>query len=214
MTKALALTLILLAGSALGCSTIGSLIATPTVEGVLFQDDFSDPDSGWDRVRASTGLTDYADGVYRIFVDEPNTDYWANPGLDFTDVRVEVEATKVGGPDDNDLGLICRYQDTRNFYYGVISSDGFAGIIKVMGGSQSVISGENLEAVQEIHQGDATNTIRFDCVGEGLTLRVNGTQILSAVDAEWSNGDVGLVAGTYDTPGTDIHFDDFVVRTP
>ena len=47
------------------------------------------------------GVTDYADGVYRIWVNTSSTDVWANPGLNFTDAIIEVEATKVGGSDDN-----------------------------------------------------------------------------------------------------------------
>ena len=215
MAKRLTLVLVVLAGLAISCATMtGAPSATPTVAGVLFQDDFSDPDSGWDRAQAEGSLTDYVDGAYRIYVTENDYDIWANPGRNFTDVSVEVEAAKAGGPDDNDLGVICRYQDTGNFYYGVISSDGFAGVIKVLDEEQSVISGDSLEYADAIRKGDATNTIRFDCVGESLTLFVNGTEVASALDAEWSDGDVGLVAGTYDTPGTDIYFDNFIVREP
>ena len=73
-------------------------------QAVLFQDDFSDPSSGWDRVDASEGVTDYASGGYRIFVDQTQHDYWGNPGLSFADIRVEVDAAKVAGPDDKEGG--------------------------------------------------------------------------------------------------------------
>jgi hypothetical protein len=33
-------------------------------------------------------------------------------------------------------------------------------------------------------------------------------------DSDFASGDVGLLAGTYDEVGTDIHFDNFVVRKP
>jgi hypothetical protein len=209
-----ALVLLLVGAFTLSCGVTGATPAPASETGILFQDDFSDPGSGWDQVSFGTGVTDYADGVYRIYVNEPTVDYWANPGLNFGDVRVEVEATKVGGPDDNDLGIICRYQDTENFYFAVISSDGFAGIVKADGGEQTPISSEALEPSDAVREGDATNTIRFDCVGDSLTLMVNGKQVATATDAEWADGDVGLVAGTFDTPGTDVHFDNFVVREP
>ncbi|MGB2910298.1 MAG: hypothetical protein WBB55_06945, partial [Anaerolineales bacterium] len=41
---------------------------------IMFQDDFSDPGSGWNRVSSTTGETEYDDGVYRIYVKEANTD--------------------------------------------------------------------------------------------------------------------------------------------
>ena len=118
---------------------------------VIFQDDFSDTSSGWDRVDLPEGITDYTDGVYRIFVNTDNTDYWANPGLSFTDAIIEVEATKVGGPDDNDFGLICRHQNTENFYIFLISSDGFFGILRVINGEQELLSMDEMEFSEAIN---------------------------------------------------------------
>ena len=149
-----ALVLLLVGAFTLSCAVTGATPAPAGETGVLFQDDFSDPGSGWDQATFETGLTDYADGVYRIYVNEASVDYWANPGRSYTDVRVEVEVTKVGGPDDNDMGIICRYQDADNFYFAVISSDGFAGIVKAEGGEQTPISSEALEASDAVRKGD------------------------------------------------------------
>ncbi len=182
---------------------------------VLFQDDFSNPDSGWDRARAKDGVTDYTkDGAYRIRVNVPNTDVWANPGLHFTDVRIEVDATKVGGPDDNDFGVICRYQDENNFYFLIISSDGYYGIGKVAHGEQSLLTGDALDYSDAILQGATTNHIRGDCVGSKLVLYANGVRLAEAQDDTFKDGDVGLMAGTYDDRGTNILFDNFVVYQP
>ncbi len=43
---------------------------------VLFQDDFSDVNSGWDRNDWDNGFTDYVDGVYQIVVKTDNHDVW------------------------------------------------------------------------------------------------------------------------------------------
>ncbi len=182
---------------------------------ILFSDDFSNPFSGWDTVSVETGVTDYADGVYRIFVNKDNTDIWANPGQFFTDTIIEVEATKVGGPDDNDFGVICRYQDLQNFYFLIISSDGYGGIGIVQDGDQRIISDEaELLPNDAIRQGNVTSFIRAECVGNRLSLYADGTLIASVQDDTFASGDVGLLAGTYDEPGTDIHFDNFVVTAP
>jgi hypothetical protein len=53
-----------------------------------------------------------------------------------------------------------------------------------------------------------------DCIGDTLTLFVNDQQLAQVRDNEFPSGDVGLIAGTYDTPGTDIRFDNFVVYKP
>ncbi len=71
--------------------------------------------------------TDYADGMYRILVNQPNTDIWALSGLDLDDVSVEATALKVGGERYTRFGLVCRADDQGNFYTFIISSDGFLG---------------------------------------------------------------------------------------
>ena len=39
--------------------------------GLLFQDGFSDPSSGWDRDQNREGMTDYENDRYRIVVNAP-----------------------------------------------------------------------------------------------------------------------------------------------
>ena len=204
----------------LACSALSNLTRSSALAGgdpsavVLFSDDFSDPNSGWDRVVADEGTTDYEGGYYRILVNQPQHDYWANPGRTFGDVRIEVEATKAGGPDDNDFGLICRYQDAGNFYAFLISSDGYSGIMKVTDRTSEILGNENLMETDAIQQGASTNRIRGDCIGATLTLYVNGQQVHSVTDTAFGSGDVGLLAGTYAESGTDIHFDNFFVYQP
>ena len=193
----------------------GTTPTTPSDPNILFQDDFSNTGSGWDQIQEEgAGMTDYESDYYRIQVLTANTDVWANPGLSFTDTRIEVDATKAGGPDDNDFGVICRYESASNFYFFMISSDGYAGIGKVQDGAQVLIGSEVLETSDAINMGAATNHITADCVGSTLTLTVNGKQVTSVTDTSFTSGDVGLLAGTYSEVGTDIHFDNFIVRKP
>jgi hypothetical protein len=182
---------------------------------LLFFDDFSDPNSGWDRADVADYYADYYNGAYRIIVHSDMSDSWANPdGNSYTDVSIEVDATKNAGPDDNDFGVICRYQGADQFYYAVISSDGYYGITKVTSNSSTHLGGGEMQHSNYINQGSATNHIRFDCSGNVLTLYVNGQQLDRQTDAEYTSGNVGLIAGTYGTAGTDILFDNFSVFKP
>lgn len=217
VTSKFLIALLLLLMASLACSLVTDLVATDEAAlaaDVLFRDDFSDPSSGWDRVKMDDGSTDYEQGYYRILVNTPNTDVWANPGLDFGDVIVEVDATKAGGPDDNVFGLICRYQNSDNFYFFLISSDGYYGIGKVVADEQTLIGDDQLYPDDAIRQGQATNHIKAACIGSTLTLRVNGTELAEVQDDAFASGDVGLMAGTFEQPGTELHFDDFVVKKP
>jgi len=65
-----------------------------------------------------------------------------------------------------------------------------------------------------IKSGETTNHLRVECVGPTLTLYVNGQKLDSQQDSEYTSGDVGLIAGTYENAGTDIWFDNFTVTKP
>lgn len=181
----------------------------------IFEDDFSNTSSGWDRVHAGTYLMDYAQGSYRIFVSEPMVDVWSNPGLYYEDVIVEVEATMVGGPDDNAYGLICRSnKDVGGYYFFIISSDGYYAIGKVSGGEQVLLGYDVMQPSNTVRQGYTTNHIRAECIGDRLTLYVNGDRLSEVYDADYLSGDVGLMAGSLEAPGVYIQFDNFLAKRP
>ena len=198
-----------------GCTiapTIGGDI-TPA-GGVLFKDNFEDPASGWLQGEDESGKTEYIDGSFRIFVNSEATWKLSIPRLYFTDVIIEVDATKISGPDDNDFGVICRYQDENNFYFFEISSDGYYSIGKFKDNQHQLIGMQQMQTSDNIHQGPATNRIQATCEQSSLSLSVNGQLLVSVEDSDFSVGDVGLIAGTFGTPGTEILFDNFIVYKP
>jgi|WetSurMetagenome_2_1015567.scaffolds.fasta_scaffold27845_1 hypothetical protein len=206
--------------STLACSRVEvktPAVSTSNASPTLFSDDFSNRNSGWDRYQDITGVTDYSNVGYLIHVKTANSIKWANPSKTFqNNVRIEVDATKATGPDDNAFGIICRYQDIDNFYYFYISSDGFAGIGKKVYGYYIIISspdGKLLE-IKGINKGAATNHLRADCIGNTLTFYVNDIKAAQATANYFTGGDVGLIARSYDTGGADIQFNHFLVVSP
>jgi hypothetical protein len=185
-----------------------------TEVGVLFRDDFSETGSGWDRFSAEIGSTDYDHKAYHIIVNEPITDLFANPGLAFEDVVIEVKAARVSGPADNSYGVICRYQDEENFYAALISSDGYAGIFEVSNGKYKLMGHDEMIPAPAILGGSGVNLIHFECIGTSLALAVNSQPVDAQSDKSYESGDVGLIAGTFQKPGVHVSFDDFIVRQP
>jgi hypothetical protein len=180
---------------------------------VLFQDDFSRPVSGWRRFTSTEGTMDYNAAGYRVLVNALNTNFWSTPQQNFADVRMEVDAGKLGGPDANRIGLLCRFKNDA-YYFFMISSDGFYGI-GIFAGGQGVLLGQNeMQPNNSIKTGLAVNHLRADCTGNTLTFYVNGFQVASVQDSTLKAGDVGLLAGTFDEPGVDVIFDNFVTLKP
>jgi hypothetical protein len=181
---------------------------------VLYQDVFSKPSTDWLRTSTSVGAMDYYSDVYRILVNVPDYDLWSVAGASFTNVRIEVDAGRFGGPVENRFGLVCRYRDAQDFYFFVISSDGYYAIGKVSGGMRSLLGQSAMAYNAAIPTGPAPVHLRMDCLGSMLAGYVNGQMVAVEQDVDFSDGDVGLIAGAFDTSGVDVVFDNFVVIKP
>ena len=126
---------------------------------------------------------------------------------------MEVDAGKLGGPDENRIGLICRFTGN-DYYFFLISSDGFYGVGIYKGGQAVLLGQSEMQVNSNIKTGLAVNHLRADCVGGTLTFYVNGFQVTSVQDATLKSGDIGMLAGTFAQPGVDMIFDNFVALKP
>jgi hypothetical protein len=181
---------------------------------VLFQDDFSDPGSGWDRVREDDGVRDYKDGRYSFIIRRPAWYFWATPNLNFTDVRIEVQAVAESSSGIDAFGVICRYQDAGNFYFFSITTDGFFGASKFENGLETFLGQGTMNSSPAIVQGAGTNHLGVECLGERLSFYVNGAPLLEVRDSSFSTGDVGLIATMLEGTASEIQFDNFSVLAP
>lgn len=182
---------------------------------VLYYDDFSNPESGWTTLASDAAQISYDQEGLRFQIANPNYDYWSLPGMRFSDVTMAVEVKMMGGPEDNDFGLICRFQDQYNFYAMLISSDGYGGIVKVKDGMYTILNNAHgLEYGPMIHTGEDSNLLLGECVDNRLTLNVNHEPFLEVQDSDFAFGDIGLIAGSYSQSGVDILFDNYFVIKP
>jgi hypothetical protein len=179
---------------------------------VLYQEDFEDNTTGWARVSNENGIMDYDSGGYRMLVRQPKLNMWSTSEKNFGDVRIEADVIKLNGPDENRMGLMCRYQGG-DYYFFIISNDGYYAIGKFMGGLTLLLGQTEMQVSETIQQG-ASNHLRADCIGNTLTFYINYTQVATAQDTDLPNGDVGMLAGAFDEAGVDVLFDHFVVLQP
>jgi hypothetical protein len=227
--KKLALILYALLLASLACSTGGNA-TTParptnippqqTDTSVLFQDDFSDTSGDWGRVwdSADGSSVGYAESGYRILVNKAQNISWGVSGNKFErDVIVDVGAVKRGGAEDGFFGIICRYgkaNGQENFYFLVFGSNGVSSIAKLADNSVSTLANmQRPDQFPTINDSDSIH-IRAECIGNTLTLYLNDMQLVTATDDSFTSGDAGLIAGTADTLGTEVLFDNFIVTKP
>lgn len=181
---------------------------------ILFEDDFSHVPSGWGIYNAVEGVVSYEQGGLRLLVREAGKNIWSVAGQRLADVRIEVSIKQVAGPEDNLMGVVCRYRNRDNFYMIFVSRDGYYGIGKVVDSTYTLLGAEQLQYDSTLHSSDLPLRLVAECSGHGLSLTVGDDLLMTVEDDSFDRGDVGVIAGAYREGGVDILFDDFLVRQP
>jgi hypothetical protein len=195
------------------CAPAPTPVTPPPPSGsVLFEDEFDVNTTGWDRFTNEGGIMDYFEGGYRILIQRPGLNFWSTPEKDYKDVRIEVDLLKLAGPDENRMGIMCRYQ-AGNYYFFIISNDGYYAIGKFIGGETTLLGQSEMQP-NGLIQPNMINHLRADCIDNTLTFYVNFTEVATAQDRDLASGDIGVLAGSFSQPGVDVSFDHFVVMQP
>jgi hypothetical protein len=201
-----------------GCQVYKSLqpVKQSSVSGtVLFSDDFVSNKNSWGTSGNNIGAITFEYEGLDIQVNTPNSLLWSVTGDQFKDTQIEVDGVLLGGPSNDAFGIVCRFKDNKNFYGFLLSHDGYYGIFKMQNGSLSLANAdEGLKFSEAIRQGGVVNHIQAICQGNILKLTVNGELLSVVEDDSFSQGQVGLIAGTYETAGVEIFFDNFLVLQP
>lgn len=191
----------------------------PTQRTVIWEDDFSDVESGWERYRHFDGTLDYLEEeeVYQMQVLSEDTLWWVWIEEDWFDVGLSVEAWQVGGLEGSLYGLMCRYDpNTNEGYVFLINTEGQAGLgtIGRVFNFEAIPGGE-LTTFDVIQTGlNAKNTIEAVCVGEELKMYVNGELLFDLPATGYAGGDIGFSTVTLVGDGIDVYFDNLIVFEP
>ena len=125
---------------------------------------------------------------------------------------MEVETKLVAGTDENWHMVICRYQDSDNYYSFRTSADGYYSIYKIVNGNWITLASVTYSSY--INQGvGAVNLIHIECIGSSLSMSVNGHLLWEGTDTDATLSEGTIVLGTFafSDPFTEIAFDNFVV---
>lgn len=145
-------------------------------------------------------------------VHSADTFAWGNPkrAYHFSDVLIEVDARRVAGPLNNQIGLVVRRQDDENFYLSSISSDSTYRVHKLQGNVWSALVDRTPS--QSVKQGAAWNRLRMECVGARMRFYVNDNLLAEVEDKTFPSGNIGLGAGTADEGDVEARFDNLRVQ--
>lgn len=177
----------------------------------LLTDDFTGADGGW-SVWSKTGesAVSVIDGKLTMILQQPNTDIITTNDISHPDLQISVNAQLEHGSRDNLIGLVCRFQNDKNYYGFVISSDGYFGVIRKYQGETKLLNSSQMEFSETINQGNIENDLEAICAGESLVFSINAVEVASVNDGNLEFGGNGLLIGSFDTPNDlVVSFDDF-----
>ncbi len=189
-----------------------------TVAGkILFQDDFSNPASGWIVTKTDYGEFSYDNGTFLYAINKPNyVTHALLPNQTFDNVSLEADMTLDQGGKNAALGLICRAaanstQLKKGYKFLVVPGAGY-GILE-----QTGVNASDFKLLVEKEQADAVPTsgtihLRADCAGDHLALYENGNQLVETTNSDLTSGQVGFAVSSPQNQGVTVRFDNLIVR--
>ncbi|HVN16277.1 MAG TPA: hypothetical protein VMT73_11095 [Anaerolineales bacterium] len=181
---------------------------------VLLKDNFTNTSSGWDKTKNSDYTLEYLKGKYHVLINKENGGQVLWIGDSYTDMSIEVDALQTAGPNDGDMGVACRPNDSGGFYSFEFTQDGHYGIYKYTDWNPEPLA----EGVLDPNTISTTTPTHIEgvCDGSTLSLILNGQALLQVQDSDYTKGGLGLIVTTGNTgqPGVDVLFSTFLAKGP
>ncbi len=169
----------------------------------------------WDYLYfGDPGSSDYyvEDGALAIEITEEDSYAYLfyTGGGSYEDVRLEAQVRN-SGANRNWISLVCR-QTARGWYEFNVGSDGYYTIYSYNGlsGFTQLYSGGS----QAIKTGDDMNVFTATCIGNELSLAINGVETRTVTNDDWTRGNVGVSVSAYDVLPVVAFFDRVTISPP
>jgi hypothetical protein len=194
----------------------GQAVVPVSGSDILYQDDFTDPSTGWTEDKFDNYFIGYHEPeYYHVQVDSPNykTTVFA-PGKkvfnDFTlELKVLTSSSKTSPTGDFRYGIAFRRSGDQYYAFTISPRTKKWFILKSSPNALEVLK-EGTD--EEIHDLDTDDTLRVDAQGSSLAFHINDRLIEQITDQDYSSGEIGFYVESFDSPTTHIHFDNLVVR--
>jgi formylglycine-generating enzyme required for sulfatase activity len=188
---------------------------TPLPQGVLYQDDFTDPESGWPAETAEARKVGYhPPDFYHVEVSAPDHSEAVFEGKAFDDFTVEtdvlVDHTSDQAPNGVFwYGLAVRGQADQFYAFTIFPRAQAWQVSKYSAAGPVVLAEGNADSIQGM---TARDKLRVDAQGPKFVFQINDRVVATFADADYGSGEIGFVVQTEDEPLAHIHFDSLTIR--
>src|SRR6266487_1361959 len=198
-----------------------SVETTPTtapVSGanVLYQDDFTNPSTGWSEKKFDNYFIGYHEPeYYHIEITSPNykSTVFEPEKKSFGDATIELQvftvSKKPAATGDFRYGLAFRRSGDQ-YYAFTISPRTKKWYVLKSSPNELVVLAEGTE--DSIHDLDTADTLRVDAQGSNFLFHINDKLVSQVTDADYPEGEVGFYVETFDATNIHIHFDELTIR--
>ncbi len=183
---------------------------------VLYQDSFTNPNTGWPTAKFDNYFIGYHEPeYYHIEIDSPNykTSVFVPGKQTFDDATIEVKALanskKTAATGDFIFGPIFR-RSGDNYYAFAISARTKKWFVLKSSPNEVTTLAEGSDS--SIHDADVDDLMRVDAKGSTFYFSLNDHLVAQVTDADYAAGEVGFYVQSFDSTQTHIHFDDLVIR--
>ncbi len=188
-----------------------ALAALPA--GVLFQDHFTDPSSGWPVGGDERRRFGYHPAAfYHLEVSAPNESLTMFRGLSFGDFTAETEVlvdhTNTASGNFR-YGLVVRRSEDRYYAFTVSPRTGTWQALKHSPDGWEVLA-EGAEA--SLRGLTSVDALRVDADGSHFTFSINGKSETEVDDPDYTSGDVGFIVESFDESLVHIHYASLTVK--
>jgi len=190
-------------------------LGLPVNARILYQDNFSNPASGWDQGKIDNFMVRYVRysgrRYYQVQVQGPEDQFLAYvPNeRDYEDVNVDIRVIaepESGG--DFRYGLVLRRSGDQYYAFAISPSTKTWHFLK----SSSTGLETLREGIDKRMRGlDAQDTLRVESYGSTFLFYINGRFIDWVSDSDYASGEVGLFVETIDSPDALISFNSIII---
>lgn len=199
-----------LALAAMSCNALSGLGGS----GALLEDDFSS--QLWGTGTDADSSIEYANSTLQMQVFTQNYFVWSTPNdEDYENVHIEVTVNNNNTDPTTAFGIMCNQQVTDSGYYFAVTPAGQYAIAKNTVAQKDVfLTNDNTWEYSDFITANASSyRLGVDCASNGtLTLYVDGQQVDSVTDTDYTSGGVALFTWSgEEAASADVTFDDFVM---